>query len=68
MKKLIADLYWGICRRIGYILILRDYWDPETFTLKKKNSHIVLLKYIGKVDEHRHIRVKEVWQMKIKKI
>jgi len=68
LKKFIYRIYWTICRRIGYVLVFRDYWDPETFTLKKKNSHVALLKYIGKVDEHGHIRVEEVWQIQIKKI
>ncbi len=68
MKKLIRTLYWRLCRRIGYVLILRDYWDPETFTLKRTNSHIALLKYIGKEDHNGNIRVEEVWQMQIKKI
>ena len=68
MKKLLGTLYWTLCRKIGYILVLRDYWDPETFTLRRKNSHIALLKYIGKVDEHGHIRVKEVGKIQIKKI
>ena len=68
MRKVIGKLYWRICRRIGYIIILRDYYDPKTFTLVKKNSHMALLKHIGKEDEQGHIRVKEIWQMKIKKI
>jgi hypothetical protein len=29
---------------------------------------MALLKHIGKVDEHGHIKVKEVWQIQIKKI
>jgi hypothetical protein len=68
MKKLIADLYWRACRRIGYIITLRDYYDPKTFTLVKKNSHMALIKYIGKEDENGYVRVKEVWQIRIKKV
>jgi hypothetical protein len=68
MKKLLANLYWRICRRIGYIITLRDYYDPKTFTLVKKNSHMALLKHMGKPDENGYIKVKEVWQIRIKKV
>jgi hypothetical protein len=68
MKKLIGNLYWRICRRIGYIITLRDYYDPKTFTLVKKNSHMALLKHIGKEDENGYIKVEEVWQIRIKKV
>lgn len=68
MKKLIGRLYWTICKRIGYIITLRDYYDPKTFTLVKKNSHMALLRYIGKEDENGYIKLKEVWQIQIKKI
>ena len=68
MKKLIANLYWRICRRIGYRIIFRDYYDPKTFTLKKRNSHMALIKYIGKEDENGYVRVEEIWQIQIRKI
>jgi hypothetical protein len=68
MKKLIANLYWRICRRIGYRIVFRDYYDPKTFTLKKRNSHMALIKYIGKEDENGYVRIEEIWQIQIKKI
>jgi hypothetical protein len=68
MKKLIATLYWRVCRRIGYIITFRDYYDPKTFTLKKRNSHMALIKYIGKEDENGYVRIEEIWQIQIRKI
>lgn len=68
MKKLIANLYWRICRRIGYRIVFRDYYDPKTFTLKKRNSHMALIKYIGKEDENGYVRIEEIWQIQIRKI
>ena len=53
---------------IGYTVFLRDWYDPETFTLKKKNSHLAILKIISKVDENRYRRVKEIFQIQIRKI
>ena len=53
---------------IGYTIYLRDWYDPETFTLKKKNSHLAILKIIGKKDENGYRRVKEVFQIQIRKI
>lgn len=68
MKKLIANVYWTVCRTIGYMVVFRDYYDPKTFTLIKNNSHMALLKYVGKVDDNGYIKVKEIWQIQIKKI
>ncbi len=31
------EWYYKLSRWIGYIVVLRDYYDVETFTLKKKN-------------------------------
>ena len=53
---------------IGYTIYLRDYWDPETFTLKKKNSHLAILKIISKTDKNGHRRVKEVFVIQIRKV
>jgi hypothetical protein len=53
---------------IGYTIYLRDWYDPETFTLKKKNSHLAILKIISKKDENGYRRVKEVFQIQIRKI
>jgi len=68
MKKLIGNLYWRICVRIGYRIVLMDYYDSKTFNLIKKNSHMALLKYVGKPDENGYIKVEEVWQIRIRKI
>ena len=53
---------------IGYTIYLRDYYDPQTFTLKKKNSHLAILKIISKTDDNGYRKVKEVFQIQIKKI
>ena len=62
------NLYWKFCNWIGYIIVFRDWYDVETFTLKKKNSHMAILKIISKEDENGHRRVKEVFQIQIRKI
>ena len=63
-----TNLYWKFCNWIGYIIVFRDWYDPQTFTLKKKNSHMAMLKMISKEDEHGHRRVKEVFQIQIRKV
>ena len=68
MKKLLWTLHWKLSGMIGYTIYLRDYWDPETFTLKKKNSHLAILKIISKTDANGHRRVKEVFVIQIRKV
>ena len=68
MIKFLYRIYWRVCRRIGYRIIFRDYYDSKSFNLIKKNSHMALLKYVGKPDENGYIKVEEVWQIQIKKI
>ena len=68
MKKLLWTIHWKLSGMIGYTIYLRDYYDTETFTLKKKNSHLAILKIISKVDENGYRKVKEVFQMQIRKI
>lgn len=53
---------------IGYTIYLRDWYDPETFTLKKKNSHLAILKIISKTDANGYRKVKEIFQIQIRKI
>jgi hypothetical protein len=61
-------LYWRFCKWIGYTTTLRDYYDPKTLTLKKKNSHLSLLKHMGETDDKGWIKVKEIFQIQIRKI
>ena len=68
MKKLLWTIHWRLSQMIGYTVFFRDYYDPQTFTLKKKNSHLAILKIISKEDENGHRRVKEVFQIQIRKI
>ena len=68
MIKFLYGIYWRVCRRIGYRIVFRDYYDPKTFTLVKNNSHMALLKYVGKADDNGYIKVQEVWQIQIRKI
>ena len=68
MRKLLWTLHWKLSQMIGYTIYLRDYYDPQTFTLKKKNSHLAILKIIGKTDDNGYRKVKEVFQIQIRKI
>ena len=68
MKKLIGRLYWELSNHIGYIITVRDYWDPETFTLKKKNSHLILYKIVSTTDDAGWRKLEEVYRIQIKKI
>lgn len=61
-------LYWRFCNWVGYIIVLRDWYDPNTFTLKKKNSHLALLKYTSKADEAGWRKLKEIFQIQIRKV
>lgn len=63
-----VTLYITICRWIGYTIVFRDYYDVKTFTLRKKNSHMALLKYVGKPDQNGYIKVKEIFQIQIKRL
>ena len=68
MRKLLWILYWRVTGAIGYTVYLRDWYDPETFTLRKKNSHLAILKILSKEDANGHRRVEEVFQIQIRKI
>lgn len=61
-------LYWRFCKWIGYTITLRDYYDPKIFTLKKKNSHLSLLKHMGETDDKGWMKVKEVFTVQIKRV
>lgn len=60
------SIYIMLCHLIGYRIVFRDYYDVETFTLRKKNSHMALIKYIGKPDENGHIKIEQIFQIQIK--
>ena len=68
MRKLIGRIYWELSNKIGYIIKVRDYWDPETFTLKKKNTHLVLYKIVSETDDAGWRRLEQVFRIQIKKI
>lgn len=68
MRKLLWTIHWKLSGMIGYTFYFRDWYDPETFTLKKKNSHLAVLKIISKTDENGHRKVKEVFQIQIRKV
>ena len=68
MKKLIGRLYWEVSNRIGYIITVRDYYDPQTFTLKKNNTHLVLFKIVSQTDNAGWRKLQEVYRIQIKKI
>lgn len=68
MKKLLWTIYWRLSQMIGYTIHLKDYYDPQTFTLKKNNSHVAVFKIISKTDENGHRRVEEVFRIQIRKI
>jgi hypothetical protein len=62
------EWYYKLSRWIGYIVVLRDYYDVETFTLRTKNSHLALLRYVGETDEQGWVKVEQVFQIQIKTI
>ena len=68
MKKLLWTIHCRLSQMIGYTVFFRDYYDPQTFTLKKKNSHLAILKIVSKTDENGYRKVKEVFQIQIRKI
>lgn len=68
MKRLLWTIHWRLSQRIGYTVFLRDWYDPKTFTLKKKNSHLAVLKIVSNTDENGHRKLKEVFQIQIRKI
>jgi hypothetical protein len=68
LKKFIGRIYWELSNKIGYIITVRDYWDPETFILKKKNTHLVLYKIVSSTDDAGWRRLEQVFRIQIKKI
>lgn len=68
MKKLIGRLYWELSNRIGYIITVRDYYDPQTFTLKKNNTHLVLYKIVSETDNAGWRKLEQVYRIQIRKI
>jgi hypothetical protein len=68
MKKFISRLYWEVSNRIGYIITVRDYYDPQTFTLTKKNTHLVLYKIVSNTDDAGWRKLEQVYRIQIKKI
>ena len=60
--------YWRLCKWIGYTITLQDYYDPKTFMVKKKNSHLSLLKHMGEADDRGWMSVKEVFTIQIKRV
>lgn len=68
MKKLFIKLSWKFLNWIGYVIVFRDYYDPQTFTLVKRNTHMVIHKCISKTDENGYRRVKQIFEIQIKKI
>ena len=62
------NLYWKFCNWIGYIIVFRDWYDVETFTLKKKNSHLLLYKIVSSTDDAGWRKLEEVYRIQIKKI
>jgi hypothetical protein len=60
-------LYYKLCRLIGYIILLEDRWNPQTFTLDKKYSNISIYKYIGMYDsKYGGMKLRRVWTIKIR--
>lgn len=49
--------YWRLCKWIGY-----------TITLRKKNSHLSILKHMGEVDDRGWISAKEIFTIQIKRV
>jgi hypothetical protein len=68
MKKLLWTVYWKLSGMIGYTIFLKDYYDPQTFTLNKTNSHIAIFKIISKEDANGHRRLEQVFTIQIRKI
>ena len=64
MKK----LSWRFLNRIGYVIVFRDSYDPQTFTLIKKNTHMALLKCTSKRDANGWRSVEQIFVIQIKKI
>lgn len=62
MKK----LYYKLCDRIGYLLILQHNYDPQTFEYTKYNR-IILFKFIGKRDDAGFRKIKEIFQIQLKR-
>jgi hypothetical protein len=68
MKKLFLKLSWRFLNWIGYVIVFRDYYDPETFTLVKKNTHMVIHKCTSKTDANGWRNVKQIFEIQIRKI
>lgn len=60
------ELLYNIARLIGYTIVIEDTlvsWDPWVM---KKYTHIVVYKYVGRWKHDNSIKLKRVWQFKIR--
>ena len=60
MKK----LYYRLCDRIGYLLIMQHNYDPETFEYTKYNR-IILFKYTSKRSDKGYRSIKEIFSIQL---
>ena len=58
--------YWWLCNWMGYQISLQHDWGKDCFTLEKKNTYIVLFKYISKRDDTGWRKLQELYRIKIR--
>jgi hypothetical protein len=59
-------LYWELIQFIGYTIVIEDTLvDWDTWEIKKY-THIVVYKYYGRFKHDNSLKMKRVWQIKIR--
>ena len=60
------SIYHRLCRAVGYSILIHDTWNPQTFELEKRNSHIALYKYLGAYRHDGSMKMRQIWILKIR--
>ena len=62
----IKVIYYRFCDWIGYTITCKHCWNPHTFTIDKRNSYLILFKFVGKRDDAGWRKLKEILRIKIR--
>jgi hypothetical protein len=59
------ELYFMFCNWVGYIIIYTHHYSEHAIV---RNSHIALMKYVSKRDIHGCRKLKQIFQIQVKKL
>lgn len=60
------ELYYKICNKIGYVAIVMDRYNTQTWAVEKTNADFVIFKYTSKRDIRGYRNLKQLFKIKIR--